>query len=174
LSISLAENRRGLREFYRHRRSSRPQARSRLGGKIAPGFKSNRALDMKFLGGRAIPNLSFQSFYLAASGWSDSDIQNIDNPLSGAMSDPNLNHVLQQYFPGSNPITTTLIGSTKVSDSVKKTYTRDDANPTLEALMDNGNLNGVKAHLLTLKPKAAPADSYRSVGTRPVRNRASI
>jgi hypothetical protein len=113
------------------------------GAKIAAGFKANPKLDMKSHGGRTIGNLSFQSFYLGGDNWAASDIQNIDGALSGAMSDPHLNNVMQQYFTGANPITTQFRGSTKVSGPVKATFTRDDVNPALQALLDNGSLGGV-------------------------------
>src|SRR5437764_773465 len=109
-------------------------------GKIAPGFKPRPKLDLKFIGGRTIPDLSFKNFYLGAAAWSASDIQNIDSALSSTMSDPHLNNVMQQYFPKNKPITTKFLGSTKVSGSVKKTFTRDDVNPTVQALLGNGSL----------------------------------
>jgi hypothetical protein len=112
-------------------------------GKIAAGFKPRPRLDLKFMGGRTIRNLSFRSFYLGGAGWPKSDIQNIDQALSGAMADPHLNNVMQQYFPGGKSITTKFLGSTKLSGTVKKTFTRDDVNPTLQGLLNRGALNGV-------------------------------
>jgi hypothetical protein len=111
------------------------------GGTIAPGFTPRKSLNLKFLGGRIIPKLSFRSFYLGGPKWSDSDIQNIDKALSGAMSDPHLNNVMQQYFKGG-PISTTFLGSTKDSGAVPSTYTRDTVNVTLQALLNNGSLPG--------------------------------
>jgi hypothetical protein len=105
------------------------------GGKIAPGFTPQRSLNMKFLGGRTLPKLSFRSFYLGSENWDDSDIQNIDRALSEAMSDPDLNNVLQQYFPNSPPISTSFLGSTKVPGAVDAPYTRDSVSHTIEALM---------------------------------------
>src|SRR6516162_4670911 len=81
------------------------------GGQIAAGFETRPDLDMQYLGGRTIPNLSFRSFYLGGAGWSDADIQNIDSALSAAMSDPHLNNVMQQYFPDKDSITTNFLGS---------------------------------------------------------------
>jgi hypothetical protein len=105
------------------------------GGKIAPGFTSRRSLNMKSFGGRTLPRLSYRSFYLGSENWDDSDIQNIDRALSEAMSDPDLNNVLQQYFPNSPSISTNFLGSTKVPGPVDAPYTRDSVNPTIEALM---------------------------------------
>ena len=113
------------------------------GGTIAPGFTPKRSLNLKFMGGHTIPKLSFRSFYLGGPRWSDSDIQHIDKALSGAMSDPHLNNVMQQYFPKSGTITTTFLGSAKDSAAVPSTYTRDSVNDTLQALLNNNALSGV-------------------------------
>jgi len=113
------------------------------GGTIARGFTPHRNLNLKFMGGRTIPNLSFKSFYLGAVGWTASDIQNIDTALSGAMSDPHLNNVMLQYFPGQKSISTTFMGSTKVNGTVSATYTRDSVNSTLQDLLSSGGLGGV-------------------------------
>ena len=112
------------------------------GGVIAPGFKANKALNLKFKGGKIIPNLSFRIFYLGASGWPASDMGNIDAALSGAMSDPHLNNVMQQYYPGAPPISTTFLGSTKLAAAVGATFTRDSVNPVLAGLIADGTLNG--------------------------------
>ena len=105
------------------------------GGVIAPGFKRNTRMNLKFMGGRTIPNLAFKSFYLGGAAWSDSDIQNIDHALSGAMSDPHLNNVMLQYFKRAQTISTKFLGSTKSPGTVSPTFTRDSINSTLEALI---------------------------------------
>ena len=112
-------------------------------GVIAPGFKAHKALNLKFKGGKTIPNLSFRIVYLGAAGWPASDMQNIDTALSGALSDPHLNNVIQQYYPGAPPISTTFLGSTKSTASVAPTFTRDSVNPVLAGLIADGTLNGV-------------------------------
>lgn len=111
--------------------------------KIAPGFKAKKSLNMKAMGGRTIPALSFKSFYLGGPRWADADIQNIDAALSGAMSDPHLNNVMLQYYPGANSISTTFKGSTKLPGAVGATFTRDDVNPVISGLISSGALHGV-------------------------------
>lgn len=113
------------------------------GGVIAPGFKARKALNLKFKGGKTIPNLSFRIFYLGAGGWPTSDMGNIDAALSGAMADPHLNNVMQQYYPGAPPISTTFLGSTKLPAAIGPTFTRDSVNPVLAGLIADGTLNGV-------------------------------
>lgn len=117
--------------------------RKKAGGKIAPGFKAKKSLNLKYKGGRTIPDLSFKSFYLGAKGWAASDIQNIDAALSGAMSDPHLNNVMQQYYPGAASISTTFLGSTKLTAPVGTVFTRDSVNPVLSGLIGDGSLAGV-------------------------------
>lgn len=113
------------------------------GGTIAPGFRPRKSLNMKFFGGRTIPNLSFRNYYLGGARWADSDIQNIDTALGGAMTDPHLNNVIQQYFPNTGQITTKFLGSARLAAPVAATFTRDDVNPVLQGLINDGSLGGV-------------------------------
>jgi hypothetical protein len=110
------------------------KAQSKGGAHIAHGFKANPAQNMKYFGGRTLPDLSFKHFYLGH--WAQSDITAIDGGLSGAMTDPNLNHVMQQYFTGG-PMTTHFLGSTVRGDSsltAGVTFDRDSVHTTLAAL----------------------------------------
>jgi hypothetical protein len=111
--------------------------------KIAPGFKANKRRDLKFMGGKTIANLSFKSFYLAGGRWSDSDTQNIDTALSGAMSDADLNNVIAQYYAAGTKVQTNFLGSSKVGAAVGATFTRDDVNPIIQSLITSGALAGV-------------------------------
>jgi hypothetical protein len=104
-------------------------------GTIAPGFSPRPALNMKNFGGRLIHDLSFRSFYLGGSSWSDSDIQNINDALSGAMSDPRLNNVMQQYYPQGSAITSNFFGAEKLSVPVEAEFNRDSVNPVIEGLL---------------------------------------
>ena len=112
-------------------------------GKIAPGFKAKKALNMTFKGGKTIPKLSFKNVYIAGPAWAAADIQSIDTALSGAMADPHLNNVMQQYYPGAGSISTTFLGSAKRAGAVPAAFSRDDVNPTLQALIADGTLKGV-------------------------------
>ena len=94
------------------------------------------------MGGKTIPNLSFRTFYLGGPRSADSDIQNIDAALSGALSDPHLNNVIQQYFPNTGQITTKFVGSAKLATPVAATFSRDDVNPVVQGLINDGTLRG--------------------------------
>jgi hypothetical protein len=110
------------------------KAKRKGGPRIAHGFKPNASLDLQYFGGRTLPALQFTSFYLGQ--WAQSDIDNIDRALSGAMADPKLNDVIQQYFQ-TGPITTQFLGSTQRDDSSLQpgvTFDRDSVHATLASL----------------------------------------
>jgi hypothetical protein len=111
--------------------------------KIAAGFKGNKSLNLTYKGGRTIAGLSFKSFYIAGPTWAAADVASIDTALSGAMADPHLNNVIQQYYPGAPPISTTFLGSTQLPGAVPASFSRDDVNPLVSRLISNGSLNGV-------------------------------
>ena len=103
------------------------------GAQIAPGFRSNAAMNMTFHGGRTLPHLQFKNFYLGQ--WTAADMDSIDHALSGALTDTNLNHVMQQYF--QEPITTTFLGRVQHSDASLTpgaTFDRDAVHATLASL----------------------------------------
>jgi hypothetical protein len=78
---------------------------------IAGGFQPLPQLDLHDRHGRVIPDLTFTNFYVGGSAsWAASDIQAIDQALSAAMSDQNLNNVMVQYHRGA-PVTTTFQAS---------------------------------------------------------------
>jgi hypothetical protein len=110
--------------------------------KIAPGFKPHKALNLAYKSGRTIPNLSFRSFYIAGPSWAASDIQNIDTALSGALADPHLNNVMLQYFPGSTSVPVAFLGSAKLPGAPPASFSRDDINPVLQGLINDGTLAG--------------------------------
>ena len=74
------------------------------------GAAPSTADDLIFHGGKTIQDLKFTNFYVAGdTAWDATDIQNIDQALSAAMSDVNLNNVMLQYYNG--PITSQFLGS---------------------------------------------------------------
>ena len=66
---------------------------------LAPGLHPTQSHDLIFHGGRTITDLSFFNFFVGgADSWATSDVDNINSALAAAMSDRNLNNVMQQYF----------------------------------------------------------------------------
>src|SRR5947209_130063 len=80
---------------------------------IAPGLHPTPSHDLHFHGGKTIADLHFKNFYVGADVWPGADIAKIDDALSAAMSDPHLNNVMEQYFPGT--ISATFAGSRNLS-----------------------------------------------------------
>ncbi len=103
------------------------------GAKIAPGFTARKALNLVNRGGRTLNDLRFVNVYLG--GWAGSDVSNIDTALAGALTDPALNHVVQQYF--QSPVTTSFLGNSRQPDSPLvpgAVYNRDAVHTTLASL----------------------------------------
>jgi hypothetical protein len=70
---------------------------------IAGGFHPLPQLDLHDRGGKVIPDLTFTNFYVGGTAsWNATDVQQIDQALSAAMSDPHLNNVMVQYMRGAN------------------------------------------------------------------------
>ncbi len=110
-------------------RLSRPEV-------IAPGIPPSPSHDLVFNGGKTIQSLHFYNFYVGGDAWQAGDVTNIDQSLSAAMSDQNLNNVMQQYFSG--PITTTFDGSESLSGGAPATFTQGDVEALLANLAQQG------------------------------------
>jgi hypothetical protein len=63
---------------------------------LAPGFQSEPGLDLRYLGGKTMPTLTFMNVYLGT--WDAAERTQLDQAIAAAMADPNLNNVLAQYF----------------------------------------------------------------------------
>jgi len=109
---------------------------------IAPGIPPTPAHDLKFHGGHTISGLVFTNFYVGGSAaWKASDIQNIDQALSSAMSDADLNNVMSQYF-SSGAITTTMQPSQALTGPPPKVVSQGDIENLVLQLFQAGTLNG--------------------------------
>lgn len=103
------------------------------GVQIAPGFTPKPSLNLTYRGGRTLSDMQFVNIYLGS--WQASDMSSIDAALSGALADPHLNHVVQQYF--QTTIATNFVGSSNKSDArltPGSTYNRDSVHATLANL----------------------------------------
>ena len=110
-------------------------------GKIQSGFLSTPSADLIYRGGKTIPNLTYANLYFGGSqSWSQTEIQNIDNSLSQAMSDPRLNSIMSQYFPGQQ-VTTNFLGSSIIEASVPTTVSQDYIETLLTAVGNQGGFN---------------------------------
>lgn len=97
--------------------------------------------DLKYRGGRTIRDLSYVNLYVSGdTQWSRTDVEQIDNRLSAAMSDANLNNVLMQYFE-NQPIRSTALASHPLVGYTTKTVTRGDIQYMVGWLHRQGFLN---------------------------------
>ncbi len=107
---------------------------------IATGLKPTPAHDLHFRGGKTIADLHFKNYYVGADVWPASDITNIDASLSAALSDVNLNNVMEQYFPGS--ISGTFDGSEKLSGAAPTTMSQGDIEALIASMAQQGKFAG--------------------------------
>jgi hypothetical protein len=77
---------------------------------LAPGFEPRPSWNLASWGGRTIADLVFVNLYVGGVAvWAAADIERIDHALDAALSDPVLESVIAQYFPG--PITSRMLSS---------------------------------------------------------------
>ena len=106
---------------------------------LAPGFAADASLDLRYLGGKTIPRLTFTNVYLGT--WRSAERSELDRALAAAMSDPQLNNVLAQYFPG--PIDSTFAGSRVYDGAVEPRVYRDVLEELVTKLDRSGALAGL-------------------------------
>lgn len=75
---------------------------------LAPGFEPDSGLDLQYMGGKTLPALSYRLLFLGH--WPADERKSLTTALDGAMTDPGLNDVIAQYFPGQT-VTATFTGS---------------------------------------------------------------
>lgn len=106
---------------------------------IVGGITPDQSHDLIFHGGRTIPALSFFNFFVGGQdAWVQNDIDNINNALTAAMSDRNLNNVMQQYF--NTPITSTPLGSQVLAGPPPAIVSQGDVENLVTQLFVDGKL----------------------------------
>jgi|GEM_PF-2236082 len=112
-------------------------------GKILSPFPPTPKADLEYYGGYTIPNLQYFNFYLGPkNSWSTSDISNIDQSLSQAMSDARLNSVVSQYFSGEL-VTSKFLGSDQVEAPIPRTITQRALENLLSSVGEQGGFDGI-------------------------------
>ena len=116
---------------------------------LAPGFPLSPAHDLIFHGGKTLADMSYFSLFVGgADAWDQSDIDNINKGLSDAMTDANLNNVIQQYF--QTPVSCTVLGSQVLAGPAPALVTQGDAEDLIRRLFMAGTLSsGSPAALVT-------------------------
>jgi hypothetical protein len=117
-------------EAHRRVRPTRPAPSGQQpSAHLAPGFQPQPAWNLVDSGGKTISDLVFVNRYVGPAGaWSGADMASIDSALSKAMSDANLQSVIQQYYPA--PISSRMLPSAADVTTTAATMYKD----TIEAL----------------------------------------
>jgi hypothetical protein len=112
-------------------------------GALAGGFAPSPANDLVFRGGKTLRELRYINFFVAGeTGWSVSDMDNIDRALAAAMGDRNLNHVVMQYF-GNQPVLSQFLGSRRLPGAPPLVFSRGDTELFVRRLHQGGALAGM-------------------------------
>jgi hypothetical protein len=109
---------------------------------LAPGFRPEPGLDLRYFGGKTLPELIYRLVYLGR--WQSAERHALDGALAAALSDPGLNDVVAQYFPGQ-PLRSTFAGSTLRRGAVPE---RVDKQAVESLVRDVGNHEAVTCLLL--------------------------
>jgi hypothetical protein len=110
---------------------------------LAPGLPPTPEHDLIFHGGKTITDLSFSNFYVGGSGaWNQNDMQSIDNGVSAAMSDQNLNNVMVQYYPAGQ-ISSKFLGSQVLAGPPPPVVSQGDVENLVTSLFSAGQLDNL-------------------------------
>jgi hypothetical protein len=107
---------------------------------LAPGFRPEPGLALRYLGGKTIPKLTFTNVYLGS--WDDGERTKLDEALAAAMADRHLNNVLAQYFPAAK-VSSTFAGSHSRPQPVPARVYRDTVEAIVFELDHKGVLTGL-------------------------------
>jgi hypothetical protein len=112
---------------------------------LAAGFRPQPSWNLVDNGGATIPQLTFINCYVGGAGdWSPDDMKNIDAALSAAMSDADLQSVVEQYFVGES-VTSTMLPSIQHDVNLPGTVCKNYAEKLAEQLHGAGVLGNADA-----------------------------
>jgi hypothetical protein len=136
---------------------------------LAPGFETEPGLDLRYLGGKTIPLLTFRNVYLGR--WDAHERTQLDDAIAAAMDDAHLNNVLAQYFPGRT-IGSAFAGSRAHAGPIPPRVFRDTVESIVAELDRDGALAGLdlssSAVCLLLPEGAVLVDADSREGGEPV------
>jgi hypothetical protein len=106
---------------------------------LAAGFRPRKSLNLRYFGGKTISDLVFVNHYLGGSAaWDAADIASIDAALSKAMSDSDLQSVIQQYYQG--PISSRMLPSAVLPDAAPATIYKNQVEDLAARICAGGGL----------------------------------
>ncbi len=110
---------------------------------LVNGLPSSPQEDLRHRGGKIIKDLTYVNIFVGGpSRWNASDRQWIDYALEAGMTDPNLNHVIMQYFDGQ-PVTADFRGSFWMSGYQPQRVTQANLKQITSLLYKQGSFNGL-------------------------------
>jgi hypothetical protein len=138
LNVSLLAGSGAYRAYYDRSGSS---ASGLAEDDLAAGFPPRPALNLHYFGGRTITHLVFVNHYLGGSAaWTQADIASIDAGLAKAMSDNDLQSVIQQYYDA--PISSRILPSVVLHGSAPATIYKDQVEAVVARICRHGALDG--------------------------------
>ena len=138
LNVSLLAGSRAYRAYYDRSGSS---ASELTADEIAAGFPPRPALNLRYFGGRTIAHLVFANHYVGGTAaWDPADTASIDAALAKAMSDNDLQSVIQQYFDA--PISSRMLPSVVLPGSAPGTIYKDQVEALVARICRHGALDG--------------------------------
>jgi hypothetical protein len=110
---------------------------------LAAGIPETPDHDLRFRGGKTIPELSFTNFFVGGNAaWNPTDVTNINNALSAIMSDQRLNNVIVQYFPNGTNLSSNFLGSSFLAAPPPSVVSRGDVDALLKSAVIDQLLAG--------------------------------
>jgi hypothetical protein len=128
-------------ENYYRSQAGLPGGKAMLPAEIAPGVHSSPAHDLVFRGGKTVPDMTYTNFFIGGKqSWIPQDVTRIDEALAVALTDPDLNNVMAQYF--EQPINCTFRPSNILSGPRPLIVSQGDVEEFVRNLRAQGQLNG--------------------------------
>lgn len=131
-----------------HRRATHPGSRADQvtqrklnSAALAKGLPSTPQEDLRYRGGRTIKDLTYLNIFIGGPNrWTKTEQQWIDYGLEAAMTDPNLNHVVMQYFQ-NQPVSAEFRGSFWMSGYNPQRVTSANVKQLAKSLYTKGAFN---------------------------------
>ena len=134
---------------------------------IAPGIPPDASADLKFHGGKTVPQMVFQNVFLGGrASWLASDIDSINTTITLAMQDRRLNNVVAQFFDAGVKLTCDPRPLFVLEESHRAMLDQPSAKQLVSRLVQQGQLSDSDLGQHNLQPVAT---SWSRAQARPRR-----